>query len=384
MIRMLNACTWEIDDVDAAVSELLEQLDLKNRVLKNSVGIISCYTEFIETGVVKAVCGALPFDTVGCTTLGNSTRGECGLELLSLTVLTSDDVSFSVQSTAVKKDTMSADMKAAYDKARGDRGDPALVLTIAPLITDLSGSDIFNILNAAAGSIPVFGTFSCDHTPDLKSSATIRNGEAYPNLLSVILLYGEVRPRFYVTSIRDSSIQKQYARITASEGCLLKEVEGISPRKYFESLGLGGIDILPTITVVVNYHDGTKPAARGILSITPEGYILCAGEIPVNGSLSVATLDIGGILETAESTMVKVLSPDGEGGDVNGLLIVPCLTRSIMLGINGDEEMKKVVSLINGKYPYHIIYAGGEICPMEADDRYRNRYHNCTFTVCVL
>jgi hypothetical protein len=352
------------------------------------VGIISCYTEFIETGVVKALCDALPFDTVGCTTLGNSTRGECGLELLSLMVLTSDDVNFSVQSVGIKKETMKADIKAAYDKAKAGRGDPALVLTIAPLMTHLSGSDIFNVLNAEAGSVPVFGAFSCDHTADLKSCATIRNGEAHVNLLNLLLLYGEVRPRFYVTSIRDSSIQKQNARITAADGCLLKEVEGISPLKYFESLGLlglgGSIDILPTITLVVNYHDGTKPAARGIQLITPEGYVLCAGEMPVNGSLSIATLDTGGILETAESTMVKVLSRDEERGDINGLFIVPCLTRSIMLGINGDEEMKKVISLINGKYPYHITYAGGEICPMEADDGYRNRYHNVTFTVCVL
>ncbi|MDR2738996.1 MAG: hypothetical protein LBB68_04085 [Treponema sp.] len=72
MIKVLNACTAEIDDVDLAVSEILEQLDVPGNLRNNSIGIIACYYEFIETGVVAEICKRLPFDVVGCTTLGNA------------------------------------------------------------------------------------------------------------------------------------------------------------------------------------------------------------------------------------------------------------------------------------------------------------------------
>jgi len=38
---MLNAWTLEVDDPDIAVTEILEQLDLENRLLAHSVGLIT-------------------------------------------------------------------------------------------------------------------------------------------------------------------------------------------------------------------------------------------------------------------------------------------------------------------------------------------------------
>ena len=75
MIRMLTACTEELDEVGEAVSEILEQLDLENNLLNNSVGLIFCDPEFIASGVVAAVSQKLPFDTVGVTTRAGATRG---------------------------------------------------------------------------------------------------------------------------------------------------------------------------------------------------------------------------------------------------------------------------------------------------------------------
>ena len=48
MIKTLTAQTHEIDDVELAVSEILEQLNVGEKLLKNTVGILTCYTEFID------------------------------------------------------------------------------------------------------------------------------------------------------------------------------------------------------------------------------------------------------------------------------------------------------------------------------------------------
>jgi hypothetical protein len=64
------------------------------------VGVLHCGYEFVDEGFVELLNETLPFDTVGCTTIADATNGEYGPELLSLSVLTSDDAAFSVARTA--------------------------------------------------------------------------------------------------------------------------------------------------------------------------------------------------------------------------------------------------------------------------------------------
>jgi hypothetical protein len=84
-------------------------------------------------------------------------------------------------------------------------------------------------------------------------------------------------------------------------------------------------------------------------------------------------------METAESTVSQFL----RGKDRNGILMYPCLSRNMVLGINGSDEMKKLTGLL-GDVPYQICYAGGEMCPLEnAEGAWVNHFHNFTFTACV-
>ena len=75
MIKMLTAFTEEADDVEFAVSEILEQLNLDG-LLAGSVGIIHCHADFIDGGVVAALGERLPFDVVGCSTSSGSSSGN--------------------------------------------------------------------------------------------------------------------------------------------------------------------------------------------------------------------------------------------------------------------------------------------------------------------
>jgi len=64
MIKMLNVYTQELDDPEKAVREILQPLDIKNSLLKNSAALLFCHVKFIETGVAQAVYKNLPFDVL--------------------------------------------------------------------------------------------------------------------------------------------------------------------------------------------------------------------------------------------------------------------------------------------------------------------------------
>ncbi|MDR3231260.1 MAG: FIST C-terminal domain-containing protein [Synergistaceae bacterium] len=384
MIKMQSAYTAEIDDVDEAVAEILGQLDLGG-ALKNSVGILTCYREYVDTGVVEELCRRVPFDVIGCTTLGNAAGGKYGMEMLCFTVLTSDDVTFSTAFSApLPGGDVTNLLEDAYGPARARLpGDPSLIVAILPVMTEASGAMVMRQLDTVCGGVPLYGTLSCDHTLNYEPSLTIWNGQSHRYAMAMILMHGNVNAKFYVTALPDQNIQKQRAIITESEGCLLKKVNDIQLLDYLATLGLtkdGGLEASGSVPFMVDYGHGTKPVALGMYSITPEGYAVCGGEVPTGAGLSIGLIDYVSILETAESTVRNALS----GSDINGILMFPCLTRSLMISPNSLDEMQKVTELIDKKVPYMLCYAGGEICPIYGEDgKAYNRFHNYTFTACV-
>ncbi|MDR1979253.1 MAG: FIST C-terminal domain-containing protein [Synergistaceae bacterium] len=388
MLKMRNAYTSEIDDADAAVADILGQIDLKEGVLKNSVGILACNGEYVEVGAVEEICKRLPFEVIGCTTLGSAACGAYGPELLCLTILTSDDVTFSTVCTAPLVSGDAAEvrnsLKEAYDEARAKlSGDPSLIFAILPILTEVGGSTVLKELDGVSGGIPIFGTLSSDQSVSYQESRTIYNGASHQYSAAMILARGDVNPKFHITALPEKNIQKQKAIITESEGCLLKRINDMPLLDYLATLGLtkeSGLEATNTVPFLVDYGLGTSPVALGMYKITDEGYAVCGGEMPVGATLSIGMIDYEGIMETAALTVENALNRD----EINGLLMFPCLTRNHMLSPNSMDEMKKVNALISQKVPYMLCYSGGEICPVYGEDgKLYNRFHNYTFTACV-
>lgn len=387
MISMLTAYTYELDDIELAVSELLEQLDLDRNLRKNAVGLVTCYAEFIETGVVSALSERLPFDIVGCTTLATGTAGEYGMMMLSLAVLTGDDVSFSaVMSQPLPGgDALQGALRAAYGRAAASLSEaPKLIITFLPLIKNMGGEPIALGLDAISGGVPVFGLISCNDSVGLEGPQTICNGRASTDALSMVLVSGDIHPRFFLTIMPDTNIQSQKAIITSSKGNVMMEVNDIPITDYLKSLGLSakdGMEGSSAIPFIVDYGDGTKPVARAIYSMTPEGYAACGGAMPEGSTLAIGSISYDGVLETAGQAMDELLAAP----DINGALIFPCQSRNLVLGADADAEMKIITNRIGGSIPYIMGYAGGELCPAygEAGKPF-NRFHNFTFITCVL
>ncbi|MDR1652014.1 MAG: FIST C-terminal domain-containing protein [Synergistaceae bacterium] len=379
---MLCAYTEEIDEIGDAVEEIAGQIDFTS-LLPNSVGVVSCYREFLETGVVQAIAKRMPFDIVGATTLANGTSGHSGNMLLCLSVITSDDVRLAaVMSEALSTENYKEPIAGAYKRAVEALGErPKLLIPFLPLIPNVGAEAMLTELEGLSGKAPMFGMIACDKNLGLVDSATILNGRSDHCALAMLAISGDIHPRFFVSAISEDKIQKQKAIITSSEGNLLKEVNDMPLMEYFRTIGLtfgDGLEGINAIPLVVDYNDGTKPLVRAAYMVTEEGYAPCGGEMPNGGTLSIGFTDTPDILRTAKDT----LEAAAEYGK-NGMLIMPCLARYLELAADPLAELE-YASQVLGDMPYHMCYSGGEICPVYGESGEPvNRFHNFTFIACA-
>jgi hypothetical protein len=379
---MLCAYTEEIDEIEDAIDEILSQLDLDS-LLSNTVGIVSCYREFLETGVVRALADRLPFDVVGATTLANGTSGYSGNMLLCLSVLTSDDAELSaVMSDPLTPENFKDPIAKAFKQATSLLSEPPkLLIPFLPLIPNVGAEAMLHELERLSGGTPMFGMIACDKNLGLVDSATILNGRSDHSALALLSISGSIEPKFFVSAISDDKVQKQKAIITSSEGNLLKEVNDMPLMEYFRTIGLtfgDGLEGINAIPLVVDYNDGTKPLVRAAYMVTEEGYAPCGGEMPNRGTLSIGFTDTPDILRTAKSTVMNALS----SGENDCLLLMPCLARYLELAADPLAELESVAGVI-GDAPYHMCYSGGEVCPVYGESGEAiNRFHNFTFIAC--
>ena len=384
-MKLLNAWTLELDDPEEAAAEILDQLDLANNALAHSIGVLTCSYDYIESGIVEALCESLPFDVVGCTTLTNANNAESGTMLLCLTVLTADDCSFASAVTGPLHDSYMANVREAALRAKSALDAPARVAIAFLPMHAVGGELILSALDESLDGAPIFGTVACDFdTAAYSNTYVIHNGTIYSDCLSFLLISGNVSPRFVVTSTSEQNLRKQQAVITSSEGCRLNQVNGMTAKSYFESIGLiagKGVEGLSSVPFVVDYGDGTQPVARAIYGLNEDGSADCGGLMPEGSTLYIGRMDVEDILHTAGTSVDKLLESD----DLNGLILFPCLGRNMVLATDPMSEIDIVRDHIGDRVPWHLAYSGGECCPVyQKDDLPVNRFHNFTFIGCTL
>ena len=387
IMRMLNAHTFELDDPSVAVSEILSQLDIPNNLLSNSVGIITCSYDFIETGMVEEICRALPFETVGCTTLTNACNDQSGTMLLCLSVLTADDCEFSTAISQPIADKLNEIPQQAYGSAVSAHSEPVkLIFAFLPMVEQISGEFMLNALDEASLGVPIFGTIACDFdTAHYSNSFTIHNSSCTRDCISLLLVSGNVNPRFIVTPTSQQNLHKQQAIITSSDGSILKGVNGMSAGEYFASIGMiqgNGFEAVSSVPFVINYNDGSPPVARAIYSLNEEdGSVACGGVMPTGATLSIGRMDVEDILSTAENSMSSLM----DSNDLNGIFTFPCMGRNMVLGMDDPmAEIKVTQKAVGLDIPLHLAYSGGEVCPTYFEAGTVNRYHNFTFIACAI
>jgi hypothetical protein len=400
MIRTLVASTENIDDLDAAVADIKTQLDVDHQLLKNSVGIIACHYEFANSGAVKAVCDALPFEIAGTISSVQGVNGKAATLLLTIFVITSDEVSFKTAITPSLKENSGKTIEETYKGCAGNfvassagSGKPALIFAFAPFMLENSGDEYVNVLTKASGGVPCFGTLAVDDTADFHECFMLYQGVHYRDRMSLILVYGELNPRFFLGTISQSKILEQPALVTSSEGHILKEVNGRPVVEYFEDRGLTKASetsyAMTSLPFMLDYGDGTPPVSKVFIGLNENKQAICAGAMPEGSTLYLGVFDKDDVLLTSRKTIQDALK---NSAGASGILIYSCISRSMSLGSELFAEMDLIRKETGNKLPLMMAYSGGEICPTQinktaggnsAEAIAINRFHNNTFVLCI-
>ena len=384
MIKMYTARTSEIDEIDDAIAEIKSQIDF-SALKKNTGGLIFTHIDFIDSGVISALCEALPFHVIGMTSMASADAGGYGLYDLTLTVLTSDEVTFEVGMTnGINPENYAEEIDSLYNNIRNRvETDPAMIFTFMPYIRDVSGYEVVAAMDESCHGIPMWGSITNSIDFNYETVHTICNGKCLPAGVAMMFLNGPVDPKFIVSSIPERNIADNRAIITKSNGAVLYEINDLPILDYLTNIGLVISKESITMTpVMVYYSDAEKPVALGFYTLFDDGSVLSGGEMPVGTSVAVGSIDKQGIHDSAEDGLKKIMELE----DRQATLMLPCVTRYIMLAPDQESELRLInEKLANSGSPFMMGYSGGEICPMPgADGKLRNRFHNYTFCACVL
>ena len=384
MIKTLIAHTTELDDENLAIEQITSQLKLDGGLLKNTIGIVACHYEFVLSDIFKAICGALPFDVVGTISASQSVQGESGSLLLTLMVLTSDNVEFKKVLTPSLMTDPTSVIAESYRSACGDKK-PALILTYAPFILQNCGDDYVNVLSEVSGGAPCFGTLAVDDTLDFSNCFMLADGEHYLDKMAMILVYGDLQPKFYVANISESRMLDKSALVTKSAGSVLMEVNERPVIDYFSDLGLAKASeiqyALSSLPFLLDYNDGTPKVSKIFVTLSPEKYAICAGAMPEGSTLYMAETDKDDVILTTGEAADMIVK---DASNASVLLIYSCISRSMTLGADQFKEMELIDKKVGGKLPYMMANSGGEICPTQISDEMAiNRFHNNAFIACL-
>lgn len=390
MIRCASVYTYEMDHHQIALDEIKAQLDEKITLLEHSVGIVMCHTDFISTGVLKYICENLPFDVVGVTTASQAVNSEYGELLLTMFVMTSDDVQFKAGMTTGLEEEIAGPAKAAYDQAaQGVTGLPGLALVFPPLILKYAADSYIDVWEELIPQTPLFGTLAIDDTIAFEGSETIYNGTSAKTAMSFVLCYGNIHPRFSVAVLPEDNIMPYKAEVTKANGPFVHEINNQNAYQYFEELGFAS-DGEPTVSFLFvpfivdlkkrSDYDGI-PVLRGLVSFAEDGTAIFRGNVDENSTFTLSDFTDDDVISTMLSQVEKINSLP----DVNGVLSFSCIVRRMVLGGNPLIELEKFKGSMNGRIPFMMGYAGGEICPTSLREGIPvNRFHNYSFVSLII
>jgi hypothetical protein len=384
MIKMYTARTSEIDEVNEAISDIKKQIDF-SALKKNSGGIIFCHIDFIESGVISKLCEELPFNIIGMTSMAGANEQGFGLYDLTLTVLTSDEVTFEAGITeSINPGNYAAEVDRLYKNVRSKvNTNPSVIFTFMPYMRDVSGFEVVAAMDKACHGIPMWGSITNNIDFNYETVQTIYNGKCLPAGVAMMFLNGPVEPKFIVSSIPERKISNNRAVITKSEGAILHEVNDTPILEYLKTIGLIITkDNITTTPLMVYYDNAAEPVALGFYTLFDDGSVLTGGDMPEGTSFAVGSIDAEGIFESAKDGLKKISDLKNRQATV----MLPCVTRYIMLAPDQESELRLInESLTSSGLPFMMGYSGGEICPMPGQDgKLHNRFHNYTFCACVL
>lgn len=391
MIQAATAYTFEIDEPKMALAEIRRQLDAQFTQKKHTAGILQCDPEYIESGVAAYLCENLDFPIVGGTSAGQAMHGAAGDLMLTLLVMTSDDVEFVAAHTEGLADDLYGATERSLQKAARPSDMPLrLIIALPPIIEAYAGDWYVEAFERQCGPVPVFGSLAVDDAITVYDRcATLCNGAVFQREMVYLLVYGDISPRFHIATVPDESTLSETGIITRAAGNIVHEINGVCAIDFFERNGLAqdgvlrqGVDFIPFLMTVKN-ADGAeqRPFVRALIRFDENGSAVCRGTMYEGAVFSIGSNSGADVLAATLETVEQI---NGQQ-DVHAALLFSCIVRRMTFGANSRLELSRVQQAIRPDIPFMMAYSGGEIAPtaMESGEA-TNRFHNYSFIVCLL
>jgi hypothetical protein len=220
---------------------------------------------------------------------------------------------------------------------------------------------------------------------------TIFNGNHYSDRLPLVLLRGDVHPRFFACALPGEVRFSQNVAITQSKGNRIISIDNRPAVEFLERLGiigrgkqdiLFGVEVLYAFPVVVDYHDGTPPRVFTISKIDTDGSLISEQDIPVGGTVNIGTISGELVIESTRHIIDQIKETPAR----NGLILVSCFSRILTLQDPLDETAVVLRQLKDLPVPFLLFSSGGEVCPLykSGQDKPVNAFHQFTIIACVI
>jgi hypothetical protein len=386
--------TRQIDDIAAAVDELLAGIGTEFPLGASSAGILLCYSDMDIAALAKALRAKAPFDIIGCSCIANMDKQEGfhGLAV-TLTVLTGGDCVFSVAlSETMESSAITRQIEKSYEDACSRlAGRPDLIVAIPPYILEIMLDAYTAAFNKIAPGVPVVGGLpSYNSTGD--ENLTIFNGETYKDRMVMLAIHGNIKPVVCVQNVQTADTERK-RRITKAKDNVIYRVGNQSFTDYLRDSGLPVEELVrgnATITFVSNpllleSEDGGYSFARTLHAINlKEGSGMCIGMTPEGAILSICSLEreqIGrGAIEGIRSLKEKMAA--NTQYLYSTVLAFSCIARNLLMLPHNEVEVEQLLTGFPANLSLSGFYGYGEIGPQGATKK-ENFAHNESLVLCA-
>jgi len=392
MVKSYSIIINEVDEIELALEELRSQL-AKLKLLKNTVGIVTVNKDFVVSGVYSAIAKATPFPLVGITSYSQIVNGKIGTFMFSIMVLTSNDCEFASGLSEPVPET--GDVKKQVQKCYEDlrsklNGDVKLAFLYPNFMYGHYPYQYIKAITEIDANVPIFGSQSNGEIIDVPSSArTLHCENISKNQAAMLLISGNINPKFYLASTTKESItMPQIGVVTKADGNYLLEINNIKAKQFLEKANLkpdavNQKSIFFSTFIADEKNEKGETISSVVKSLTvpkDDGYIFVCG-IQVGSVLSAISFTGEIVMETAKNVMKKIKAKHKEGT----IIMYSCLGRRAALLNEPNKEFELISDILKNNFNYVATCSGGEICPTSVTEtEIVNNEHNETLIACIL
>jgi hypothetical protein len=315
----------------------------------------------------------------GVTTSSQAVNNAAEDMVLTVFVMTADDITFRTGMTVPLEEDVFESVKDAYDKVKTAEL-PRLALSFPPFLNRIAGDAYVEGWERVIPGVPLFGTMCTDDTVDFKESAVIHNGAVAGDCMSYILCYGNINPRFSIGIFSEKNTMPYEGVFTKSKGIYVEKINHTNAYEYFEELGLAKDGVPDTMFYFVPFlinqvnrgdYDGI-PVLRELGTFETDGTAVFRGNIDEGSTFKLLQGTYDDVMEIAE----KNFGDAAVQPDVNGILIFSCIVRRMLVIQKDSLDELNIAREKIAAVPFMMGYAGGEICPTSVrNGTATNRFH---------